>query len=189
MRRCLAQLLDEMPGASARAVLVGEGVAAGQARSFAVQLDLRYSGQYHEVIVDVSEAALRDADFEAIRVLFHREHNRLYGYDLGEERTAVELINIRLVAIGIVQKPVLAAEPRACADSAAARKGRRPIYLLGRGDFCEVPVCDGARLQHGNQMQGPAVIETVNTTIILPDGFALAVDPVGTCVLTADGQP
>jgi hypothetical protein len=38
-------------------------------------------------------------------------------------------------------------------------------------------------------MQGPAVIETVNTTIILPDDFALAVDPVGTCVLTADGQP
>ncbi len=182
----LAQL-DEML-AQAHALLVGEGVAADKQR-FAVQLDLRYSGQYHEVIVDVSEAALRDADFEAIRELFHREHNRLYGYDLGEERTAVELINIRLVAIGIVQKPVLAAEPRACADSAAARKGRRPIYLLGRGDFCEVPVYDGARLQHGNQMQGPAVIETVNTTIILPDGFALAVDPVGTCVLTADGQP
>ncbi len=182
----LAQL-DEML-AQARALLASEGVAADR-RCFAMQLDLRYSGQYHEVTVDVPEAALRGADFDAIRRLFHREHNRLYGYDLGEERTAVELINIRLVATGIVPKPALAAEPRAGDDPAAARKSTRPIYLPERGGFCAVPVYDGDRLRHGNRMAGPAVIETVNTTMILPDGFALAVDAVGTCVLAADGQP
>jgi len=182
----LAQL-DEML-ARARALLASEGVATDKQR-FAVQLDLRYSGQYHEVTVDVPETALRDADFDAIRRLLHGEHNRLYGYDLGEEGTAVELINVRLVADGIVPKPVLAAEPHAGEDPAAACKGARPIYLPDRGGFCEVPVYDGDRLRHGNRIEGPAVIETANTTIVLPDGFALVVDAVGTCVLTADSQP
>ncbi len=178
--------LDDML-AQGQALLAAEGVAADR-RRFALQLDLRYSGQYHEVTVDVPEAVLRSADFDAIRSLFHREHNRLYGYDLGEERTAVDLINIRLVATGLVQKPVLAAEPHAGEDATAARKGARPIYLPERGGFAEVAVYDGDRLRHGNRMRGPAVIETVNTTIILPDGFALAVDAVGTSVLTAESQ-
>jgi len=48
-----------------------------------------------------------------------------------------------------------------------------------------VPVFDGDRLGYGNRIKGPAVIETVNTTILVPDDFALAVDAVGTCVLDA----
>ena len=84
---------------------------------------------------------------------------------------------------GIVQKPALCMEPPAGADPGAALKGKRPIYLADRGGFAEVPVFDGDRLGYGNRMKGPAVIETVNTTIVVPDDFALAVDAVGTCVL------
>ena len=176
--------LDAMV-ARARELLMGEGIATANQR-FATQLDLRYSGQYHEVTVNVPEPALRGADYATIRQIFHREHNRLYGYDLGEERTPVELVNIRLVATGIVQKPELTTEPRAGTDASAARKGDRPIYLSERSGFFEVPVFDGDRLRHGNCLRGPAVIEAVNTTIVLSDGFSLAVDAVGTCVLTAE---
>ena len=175
--------LDEMM-AEARALLGDEGVAEAN-RRFAPRVDLRYSGQYHEVTVDVPEAALRGAEFETIRRLFHQAHNRLYGYDLGEERTPVELVNIRLVATGIVQKPALCREPAVGADPVAALKGKRPVYLSDRGGFLEVPVFDGDRLGYGNRIKGPAVIETVNTTILVPDDFALAVDAVGTCVLDA----
>ena len=178
--------LDAM-AAMAGKLLMDEGIAEANHR-FAMQLDLRYSGQYHEVTVNVPEPVMRCADYARIRQIFHREHNRLYGYDLGEERTPVELVNIRLVATGIVQKPALIAEPRVEADASVARKGDRPIYLPERGGFLEVPVFDGDQLRHGNQLRGPAVIEAVNTTIILPESFSLAVDTVGTCLLTAEGR-
>jgi N-methylhydantoinase A len=139
----------------------------------------------HEVTVDIPETALRGAEFETIRRLFHQTHNRLYGYDLGEERTNVELVNIRLTAIGLVPQPALAIEPQAGAEPATALKGKRAIHLAERGGFIEVPVFDGDRLRHGNSLKGPAVIESVNTTIVVPGDFALAVDAAGTCVLSA----
>ena len=52
-----------------RALLRSEGVSEDRFR-FAVRLDLRYSGQYHEVMVEVPEALLRAADLDAIRRLF-----------------------------------------------------------------------------------------------------------------------
>jgi N-methylhydantoinase A len=177
----VAQLDDML--AEGHALLLSEGVAEAD-RRFGLQLDLRYSGQYHEITVDVPESALREADFETIKRLFHNQHNRLYGYDLGAEGTSVELVNIRLTATGLVQKPAMPLEPLMAEDPEFARKGQRSIYLPDRQAFAEVPVFDGDRLRHGNQIAAPAVIESVNTTIILPPGFDLHVDAVGTCVLT-----
>jgi N-methylhydantoinase A len=161
-------------------LLQSEGVPPDR-RRFAFALDLRYSGQYHEVTVDAPECALRNADLAAIKDLFHQAHNRLYGYDLADTSTPVELVNIRLAATGIVRKPVLPVEPRSGEDS--PRKGERAIYLPGRNAFAPVPVFDGDGLRHGNRILGPAVIEAVNTTIILPGDWDLDVDAVGTCIL------
>jgi N-methylhydantoinase A len=161
-----------------------EGVSEENCR-FTVRLDMRYSGQYHEVMVDMPESLLRTGDLDEIRRLFSREHNRLYGYDLCAEGTQVELVNIRLTAIGLVQKPALPAEPFSGADTRAALKGRRPMYLGSREDFLDVDVYDGDRLRHGNALEGPALIETVNTTVLVPESFHLNIDAVGTCVLTA----
>jgi len=179
--------LDEMLQAAAT-LLESEGVAAAD-RRHAVQLDLRYAGQYHEVVVDVPESMLRAGDLHAIRELFDAAHNRLYGYDLAQEQTPVALVNIRLAATGLVKKPPLPTEPKVHGDASCARKGARGIYLPSRSAFAEVPVFDGERLRHGHSLRGPAVIETVNTTIILPDGFDLAVDAVGTSVLTSSQRP
>ena len=152
---------------------------------FTERLDLRYAGQNHEVMVEVPEDLLRAADLDAIRRLFSQEHNRLYGYDLYAEGTQVELVNIRLAAVGLVQKPALPMEPFSGADAHAALKGRRPMYLGSCDDLVDVDVYDGDLLRHGNTLAGPALIETVNTTIVVSDGFRLTVDAVGTCVLTA----
>jgi N-methylhydantoinase A len=175
--------LDEMLSGG-RALLRSEGVSEDRMR-FIVRLDLRYAGQYHEVMVEVPEDLLRAANLDAIRRLFSQEHNRLYGYDLYAEGTQVELVNMRLAAVGLVRKPALPMEPFAGADAHAALKGRRPMYLGSCDDFVDIDMYDGDRLRHGNTFAGPALIETVNTTIVVSDGFSLTVDAVGTCVLTA----
>ena len=177
----LGSLLDAL-AAEADGVLRSEGIAAAQQRhSWAV--DLRYRGQYHEVPVDVPVEQLRRGAWEAIRSAFHARHDRLYGYSLRDEATPVEMVSVRLSALGATDKPPQVHEPRDGADAGHARKGSRAVFQPDVGEFADTPVYDGDRLRHGNRLEGPAIVEKVTTTIFVPAGFALAVDALGGCVL------
>ncbi len=170
-----------------RLTLTAEGVGADRQR-FVPALDLRYQGQYHEVRVeDVPQAAIDGFDLDVIANLFHAAHDRLYGYSLQEEGTGIELVNLRLTAFGVTDKPGSSPEPEAGDDPSAARKGRRPVYLADLGDFADIDVFDGDLLRHGNRLDGPAIVETVVTTIFVPPGFGLSVDAWRNCILTDGG--
>jgi N-methylhydantoinase A len=97
----------------------------------------------------------------------------------------VELLNVRLAASGMAGKPPLAREPRHAPSPAAALKGRRPVWLAARARFGPVPVYDGDRLGHGNRLAGPAIVETANTSIVVPPRWRAEYDSVGNCILMA----
>jgi N-methylhydantoinase A len=177
----IGALVDEMT-AEADAVLESEGIASGR-RRLSYALDLRYRGQYHEVSVAVSAGQLRDGEWEAIREAFHARHDRLYGYALRDEATPVEIVSVRLSAVGVTDKPPPVEVPFDGADARHALKGSRAVFQPEAGEFRDTPVFDGDRLRHGNRLQGPAIVEKVTTTIFVPAGFALAVDALGGCVL------
>jgi N-methylhydantoinase A len=179
----IAALVGEMRK-QARRTLDAEGIGAARQR-LRYSLDLRYAGQYHEVNVAVSEALLKRSDWNGVRELFHAQHDRMYGYSLEEEATAVELLNVRLTAIGVTAKPAPERQPRRRASPAPALKGRREVYLRERAKFAAVPVYDGDRLGHGNRLAGPAIIESVNTTIVVPPGYRVDYDVQGNCLLAA----
>jgi N-methylhydantoinase A len=172
-------LLAEM-AAQARATLDHEGIPRSRQR-LRTSMDLRYLGQYHEVNVAVPDKLTRDSDWDAVRELFHAQHDRLYGYALREEGTAVVLLNLRLTAIGVTAKPALARQPR---RRVKALKGKRRVYLPERKTFANVPVYDGDRLGHGNRLTGPALIESVNTTVLVPPGHLADYDALGNCILS-----
>jgi N-methylhydantoinase A len=177
----LRALLDAMTS-EANAVLASEGIAPAQ-RRFVHTVDLRYLGQYHEVPVETTEAQLRDGAWDAVRNAFHDRHDQLYGYALREDDAVVELVSVRITALGISEKPPLVGEDLAGAGVEHLRKGERSVYQPESGKFSPTPVYDGDRLRHGNRLEGPAIIEKVTTTIFVPDGFTLAVDALGGCVL------
>lgn len=182
--RRFAQLVDEMKDQGAR-TLEGENIAP-ERRKFAFALDLRYRGQYHEVRVeDIPPAELDPVDFGAVAARFHAQHDRLYGYSLAAEGTPVELVNIRVTAFGVTDKPTSVPSQRGGPDASHARKGKRPVYLPDESRFVEAPVYAGERLIHGNRLPGPAVVEYVTTSIFVPPGWDLAVDGYGTAAMTA----
>ena len=176
----IAALLDEM-AAQAHDTLEQEGIRRPR-RRFAVSLDLRYRGQYHEVNVPVPERLVREGRWQGVRELFHAQHDRLYGYSLADEKTPVEVLNVRLSAVGVTAKAAL---PRERRRKVNALKGRRPVYLPERERFARVPVYDGDRLCHGNRVAGPAIIESVNTTILVPSGYGAQYDALGSCILSS----
>jgi len=170
-------MLDE-----AAAALSTEGVAPARQR-FVLSLDLRYLGQYHEVSVEIPFAMLREGDWLGIRNAFHDRHDRLYGYALREEGTPVQLVSLHLAAIGETDKPPLLREAREDVDAQHALKGLRAVYQPDEAAFADTPVYDGDRLRHGNRIDGPAIVEKVTTTVFVPSGFGLEVDPLGGLLL------
>jgi N-methylhydantoinase A len=137
---------------------------------------MRYVRQYHEVSLPLLPlASLADR--------FHAEHNRLYGYSLEEEGTPLELINLRVRAVGVTEKPTFRDEERSGADPGFARKGEREAWVPEERAMRPVPVYDGHALRFGNRIAGPAVVEQRNTTLFMSADYDAAVDSMGSFVV------
>ncbi len=181
----LRALVDEM-AAAGRSQLEGEGAADCELH---VSLDLRYLKQYHEVTVPIALADLERGDIAALAEAFHSEHDRLYGYQLEDEEVDLELINVRVRALGRTEQPSLGALATGSAEPpSVARQGERQAYVPERGKLEPVAVYDGHALLAGNQIVGPALIERVDTTIFVSAGYDATVDSVGSVVLRSNEQ-
>ena len=178
LRALVAEMTDE-----GDALLRREGVDPAQSAHH-VHLDLRYVKQYHEVTVPVPRVALEAGDLAAVAKLFHGEHDRLYGYELSREETGLELINLRVRSVGRTAKPTIPRIAAGGTDPSAARKGSRRAFVPEADAFAEVPVFDGHALLAGNRIEGPALIERTDTTILVSASFRAHLDDHGSCVLT-----
>ncbi|HWD42678.1 MAG TPA: hydantoinase/oxoprolinase family protein [Actinomycetota bacterium] len=127
--------------------------------------DLRYQGQSFELTVDAEELGELPARFAA-------EHERRYGYRMEDE--AVELVNLRLVATVPRDKPDLSEAP--------PRRARRPTRRRARLDdgWQEIDVRERATLGVGSELEGPAVVEFAESTLLVRPGWRATVDEVGT---------
>jgi len=142
-------------------------------------VDLRYVKQYHEVNVGITRKDIEDGNIERMASQFHPEHNRLYGYSLEEQGTPIELINLRLSSVGKTVKPRFSEEAFEGTDPSKAFKKTRKVYLPLEETFAEVPVYDGHKMKRGNRVEGPAVIEQVNTTSFVTPEYNVLCDRYG----------
>ena len=182
----LAMVLAEMRR-EGETILAEERIAAPH-RSHGVQFDCRYLKQYHEVSFDVPWQAIERRDVAAIGRSFHAEHNRLYGYTLEAEKTPIELINVRLQAVGATEKRAQPEEAYHHEDADHAAKTRRRMYIPESNSFQAVQTYDGHRLRHGNRIAGPALIETVTTAVFVSASYDCVVDRYGSFVLYQKGR-
>jgi N-methylhydantoinase A len=178
----LAEMMRE-----GKSLLQKEKIAEDR-RRYHLTLDCRYVKQYHEVSLPVPISAIETADLGLIAAAFHAEHNRMFGYSLEAESTPIELINVRLRAVGVTEKPTFAREEYAGSDPAAARKSERQVYLPELQTTRTVPVFDGHRMRFGFRIGGPAIIEQVNTTLFLSSAFDCVCDPYGSFSVHTQGR-
>jgi len=153
--------------------LAVEGFGAS-AHQLVRSADLRYDGQAYEVRVDAPAGAV-DRPFQASVVeAFHAAHERLYGYCYrGVDRHPVEWVNLRVTGIGPIDRPELA--PRAAGDGKIerARTGTRPVHFDG---WSQATVYDRSRLEPGDVIDGPAVVEEFGSTVPVHPGYTARVD-------------
>ena len=138
-------------------------------------IDVRYAGQNYEVSVAVPEGPIDAVAIAAIRARFEEEHRRLYGFIAEED--PIQLVTFRVGATGLVAKAAFRAFPDGGADASAAKIGERDVWMPEAGGFTACPIYDRAKLNPGNRITGPAIIEQMDTnTIVLPD-MLVTVEP------------
>jgi N-methylhydantoinase A len=145
--------------------------------------DLHYVGQFNEVEVPAG-TDLTAAGLDKMVDAFHDRHDTLYGYSM--PGAPVELINLRVSARGITEKPHFErSEPGGEDPSHAQRATRRAFF---DGEFREVPVYDGLKLINGNVVEGPAIVDQPTTTIVVPSGFDLRCDEFNNYLMHPKGE-
>jgi N-methylhydantoinase A len=154
--------------AAARGQLEREGFGPEQQRLLR-SLDLRYRGQAFELSVPVGEVGADPADIEAD---FHRLHREVYGH--ANPGAAIELVNARLAAYGLVPKPAAERHAGTGAPLDTARLERRPVWFDGRAHDC--PVWERDRLPAGVDFAGSAIVEEFGATTVVPPGWRGTVD-------------
>ena len=166
-------VLDAMAAAGLQ-LLAGNGVTPGR-RELRLEAELCYVGQSYPLKIAVP--ADRAGALAALDAAFRASHQQKYGFASATEPTLIA--NIRVSAIGRVDRPRLAAG-RPGSGAAAALKGHRPVYF---GAPTITPVYDRSRLGTGDEVAGPAIIEQMDTTTVLPAGATAAVDASGSLVI------
>jgi len=91
-------------------------------------------------------------------------------------------------AIGATERPNYNTERYTDTDAKHALKGSRMIYVPEGSSFKAAKIYDGHRLRYGNQIVGPAVIETVTTAVLVSDSFDCLVDRHRSLVLYRKGR-
>jgi N-methylhydantoinase A len=180
----LNQTFSEMEG-EARRTLAVEGIPPDRI-TIERGMDLRYLGQHHEVAVPIPAGEVTAETLPEIARRFHAAHQRLFLYS--EPESPLESINVRLTGTGLIPKTPLASWPAGGPDAGAAIKQRRPAYFgEGRG-WVDTPIYDGRRLQAGNRLAGPAIIEEVTTTIVICPQDLAEIDRLGNVVIAVNAQ-
>lgn len=170
---------------NAALALLGESASDEVARArwpiddldYRYSLALQYSGQSSEIEVDVSPVATAE---ELLRVAeeFHRKHEAAFGHRKASGHVLVT--KTKLTVSGRV--PHLSVPPLPAGDSPPEPTGRREVVFSTEGKR-EARVYSEDAISPNSLIEGPAVVEGRNTTILLPPGSAATADSAGTLVI------
>ena len=146
---------------------IAEGYAFGESPSFTRHLAIAYgsaveTGELLEIALDAA-------------------HERAYGYAAAED--AVELVNVRLAAIGVTPRPRRAPLQAGGREPGAALKGTREVWFAE--GWRKTGVFDRAKLLGGNVIAGPAIVEEPDASTLVHPGWEAAVDQHGNLLMHA----
>ena len=123
--------------------------------------DMRYGEQIFEITVPLEGIDIAGEDLVSqMAAAFHDRHEALYTYALRDQEAV--LVNARVAAVGVL--PALPVEPDLGARKPAEPRDMREIHL---GGAHQAPVYDFDALAGGQVIEGPAIVESATTTVLL----------------------
>lgn len=152
----------------------------GERIGFERSAEMRYVGQGYELSVGLLSHPIDAAEAAALVERFHEIHEQTYGHRAPNE--PVEIVNLRVTAVGTITNPAAKELPRG-GDVSVAVKGSRPVYFAECGGFTQCPIYERSRLGAEDSVHGPAVIEEVDSTTVVHPGTTATVHRSGSLIL------
>jgi len=149
--------------------------------SFVRGCEMKYFGQRHNIEVLLPETKYSDdftmQDVKDLISGFHARHKAIYGWANPDYPVIFTTLKLQVIGSRAPFKPV--EQPFDSNDALPALKRKRNAYLKESGGLIETPCYNGRLMRHGYQVSGPAIIEEVDTTIVVPPGAEVTVDKYG----------
>lgn len=156
--------------------LQAEGLGSDQIELLPA-LDMRYVGQSYELTIRPEGGV--EAGPDRLATAFHQAHRQRFSY--ASQAEPVEIVNLRLKAIGHTPKPLPEPQPPGSVDPRAACIGYKPVFFAdpdrpSAARPIPAALYERGRLTPGKMVVGPAIIFQLDTTIVVPPGWAGSVD-------------
>jgi N-methylhydantoinase A len=181
----LGRLYEELEEA-ARAELSREGVEGGGRVSVSRFAEIKYLAEAHVLEVPVPAGTLTAKEMEGVARAFHALHEQVHSFSVPEAPVIIE--TIRVQGKGQIEKPPLPAFPEGAADASHVLKGERAVYDAERKGFGAWRIYNRERLSAGHVVAGPAIIEEMTSTTVIPPGAVSVVDRFQTLRITIAGE-
>jgi N-methylhydantoinase A len=171
LQNLFASITDE-----ARGSLRDQGIVPSQA-VLQRQLELRYLGQEHAIIIDVGETL----DHARLRNDFEEAFRARYGHVMTD--TPVQILNVRVRGIGTSRRPELPRLDRLDGSASRALITHREAYCFDRRARTSFAVYERERLGPDDRIQGPAIVDEGTSTTVIHSDQSLSVDDFGHLVI------
>jgi len=150
---------------------------------FSRAADMRFAGQGYEVTVPLPSGLLNPSQMPAIRAAFEQVYSERYGH-LPADRGEIEVVRLRVRASTPSSPPNL---PRLDpSDEQAVPLAIRSAYFGEIGRFADTPVFASDDLRPGHRIPGPAIVEAVDTTVVVGPSGTVEVGDSGFLFITID---
>jgi N-methylhydantoinase A len=159
--------------------IAGEGVVWERA------VDIRYGLQVSELTIPAPPGTYDAATVASLVESFEQEYERLFGQGSGYAAAGFTLTSMRVSARARISEIELgAAHGVAAGDGHPSARPERAVIWYERGlEPTPTPVIDGAAMSHTGALRGPAIVEFVDTTLVLRHEQTAVVDPLGSIVI------
>jgi N-methylhydantoinase A len=145
--------------------------------TFERSVDVRFIGQGSETNIPIPEGNFTHVNREVVRSRFDEIYNKLYGRTYPD--SPVEFINFKVRA-SLPERLLRLPKREKTVDSIEdAVKGHRQAYSGIAGDYIPYTVYDRYKLFPDARLQGPAIIEERESTVIVGEDASVSVDEFG----------
>jgi len=143
-------------------------------REFILKIDARYLRQNYELQINLPKFPINKKILTEIKDKFHKEHENKYGYS--DQEQPIEFINFRANAIGKTPTPTLIKKEIKENIGEPKPIEHRKVYYKKFGEYVKTPIYNRKDLNPGQKLIGPAIIEQMDTTILVKDSWNAKID-------------
>jgi N-methylhydantoinase A len=143
------------------------------------EISMKFGRQVNVETIPIPRKTYTPEDLDSICNSFVEFYRSVYGEGAAFVEAGMEAMAFYITATVPAVRPAISKRPLGPEDASHASKGKRDVYWKEKGGYVPTSIFDGEKMQPGNLISGPAIVELPTTTILVPLDAELRIDEYG----------